>query len=119
MGKLNLDEIKPGMVLGADVTDRNGRVLLKNGLEISDRHLKILKQWGITDADIKGASREEITAQAVGQLDQHALEKAEQVHNELFRYTDRQNPFVNEIYRLCVLRSVHQLEGGLDDNKSK
>ena len=33
MGKVNLDDIKPGMKLEKDVQDRSGRVLLRAGTE--------------------------------------------------------------------------------------
>jgi hypothetical protein len=112
MGRLNLEDIQPGMVIAADVLDRNGRILLKTGLEINDKHLKILKQWGITDADIKGVSREEVTAAAVQNLDQEALAKAEEHYTELFRLTDRSYPFVEELFRLSILRHVNQMQGG-------
>jgi hypothetical protein len=112
MGRLNLAEIQPGMTLAADVLDRNGRVLLKTGLTINDKHLKILKQWGITDADIQGVSREEVTAAAVQHLDQEALRQTEERLGDLFRNTDREHPFVKELFRLSVLRQVSQMQGG-------
>ncbi len=39
MGKVNLDDIKPGMKLEKDVQERSGRVLLRVGTEITERHL--------------------------------------------------------------------------------
>lgn len=112
MGRLNLAEIQAGMVLAADVLDRNGRVLLKTGLSINDKHLKILKQWGIIDADIQGVSREEITAAGVQHLDQEALARAEERLGDIFRHTDREHPFTKELFRLSVLRHMNQSAGG-------
>jgi hypothetical protein len=111
MGRLNLAEIQPGMTLAADVLDRNGRVLLKTGLTVNDKHLKILKQWGVTDADIQGVSREEITTAAVQHLDQGALARTEERLHELFRNTDREHPFIKELFRLSVLRQMNQMQG--------
>ena len=117
MGKLNLDEIQPGMVLSADVVDRNGRVLLKGGLEISEKHLKILKQWGITDADIVGVNREEIAAQATQNLEPEVLAKAESYCADLFRHADLQLPIMQELFRLSVLRYLNQhMQGVSSDN---
>jgi hypothetical protein len=114
MGRLNLDEIQAGMVIATDVLDRNGRVLLKTGLQINDKHLKILKQWGITDADIQGVSREEVTAAAIQNLDKDALAQAQEHYTTLFRHTDRDHPFVAELFRLSVLRHVNQTQGGIE-----
>jgi hypothetical protein len=113
MGKLNLDQIQPGMVLAADVLDRNGRVLLKSGLEVIEKHLRILKQWGVTEADIKDVSREEINAQVEQSLDPEAFAKADALHQELFRRTNRDEPFTQELFRLSVLRYVNQNAGGI------
>lgn len=120
MGKLNLDQIQPGMALASDVFDRNGRILLKAGMVLSEKHLTILKQWGVTDADIVGIDREEINAQITQALDPDALAHAESVYKNLFRHTDRESAFINELYRLSVLRHVSQLPyGGTGDNKSE
>jgi hypothetical protein len=113
MGRLNLDEISAGMVLAANVLDRNGRILLKGGLEITDKHLTILKQWGVTDAEIKDMNRDEITAAAVQGLDPEALGHAEEHFKGLFRHTDREHPFFLELFRLSVIRHVNQLQGGV------
>jgi hypothetical protein len=117
MGKLNLDEIQPGMTLAADVLDRNGRILLKGGLSINEKHLKILKQWGVTEADISGVDREEINAQVTQNLAPEMLAKAEAYCSGLFRHADMQLPVNQELFRLSVLRYVNQhLEGVASDN---
>ncbi len=118
MGKLNLDQIQPGMALASDVFDRNGRILLKAGMVLSDKHLTILKQWGITDADISGIEREEVNAQITQALDPDALAHAETLHKNLFRHTDMESPFISELYRLAVLRHVNdQTYGGSGDSR--
>jgi len=112
MGRLNIDEIQPGMVLAENVVDRAGRVLLKGGLQISERHLTILKQWGIIEAEVEGVSREEITAKATEGLDQELLNTIEEEYGEKFRHTARFHPFTQELFRLSVLRAVHRTMGG-------
>lgn len=52
------------MVLGLDVKDLSGRMLLKSGTEIAERHLKILRTWGVTGVEVE--SDEDI---AVSDLD--------------------------------------------------
>jgi hypothetical protein len=106
MGKLNLAQIQPEMVLAADVLDRNGRVLLKAGLAISEKHLKILQQWGVTEADIKDVSREDVNSLALQELDPEAHARAEAHYRELFRCTPLDNPIVQEMFRLSVLRAA-------------
>jgi len=104
MGKLNLDDIKPGMKLEKDVQERSGRVLLKAGTEITERHLNIFRTWGVTEADIESMSRE--GAQAARELDPEALQAAEAFLDPLFAHTDSNHAAVRELKQVCVLRHV-------------
>jgi hypothetical protein len=114
MGKLNLDQLQPGMVLAADIFDRNNRVLLKAGLALTDRHLTVLRQWGVTEADVQGIDREEINAQESMELDHELLAHAEESYRSLFRYADLQHPFNQELFRLCVMRTVRRTMKGME-----
>ncbi|HEC20225.1 MAG TPA: HDOD domain-containing protein, partial [Gammaproteobacteria bacterium] len=54
MAILNLQDLKPGMVLAADAKHHSGRVLLAAGTELTEKHLKVFHTWGLTEADIDG-----------------------------------------------------------------
>jgi len=108
MGTINLEDIKAGMILGGDIKDRNGLVLLSAGHEITEKHLKILKMWGIMEVDIEGVTREETISEATSQIDPLLLQEAETKIREQFRHTDMENRFMNELFRLLTLRSVHE-----------
>jgi hypothetical protein len=47
-----IDEIKVGMVLSDDVINPQGLVLIKKGVQLTDKHIKVLKRWGITSISI-------------------------------------------------------------------
>jgi hypothetical protein len=47
-----IDEIKVGMVLSADVINPQGLVLIKKHVQLTDKHIKVLKRWGITNVTI-------------------------------------------------------------------
>ncbi len=53
MAKINADYLQQGMVLNGDVHDLNGRLMLRAGTALTEKHLHILKTWGITEADIQ------------------------------------------------------------------
>ncbi len=59
MGQVNVDDLKTGMVLASDLKDANGRFLLGAGVAIEEKHIRIMKIWGITSADIEGVSNEQ------------------------------------------------------------
>lgn len=106
MGKVNLDDIKPGMKIEKDVQDRSGRVLLRAGTEITERHLNIFRTWGVTEADIESMSREEVAAPGAREPDPEALQAAEAFIDPLFAHTDSNHAAVRELKRVCVLRHV-------------
>ena len=117
MGRLNLEEIEPGMTLASDVLDRSGRVLLKSGLQVTEKHLTILKQWGITDADILGVNRDEINAKAIENFDRGLLTICEEEQRLVFSQVDMSLPFNQELFRLSVIRSVKRKAGAIaNDN---
>ena len=68
MGKVNLENLKPGMILAAKVTERGGRVLLGAGMELTEKHISIFRKWGITEADVQNISQEEAAATVTAQL---------------------------------------------------
>jgi len=106
MGKVNLDDLKPGMKLEKDVQERSGRVLLGAGTEITERHLKIFRTWGVAEADIESMSHEEVAPQLAQELDPELFRAAEVFIDPLFGHTDANHPAVLELKRLCVLRHV-------------
>jgi hypothetical protein len=106
MGKINYDDIKPGMIVVSDVTDRTGRVLLSAGSEITLKHLRIFKMWGVTEADIVGVEKKDVDAWAAAQYDPVLLHEAENELAAIFCQTDRSDPVVAELFRLSTLRRV-------------
>lgn len=111
MGNINIDDIESGMVLDGDVKDRTGHVLLVAGTTITDKHIRIFKMWGITDAEIKGVDKEEVVAKAAAQIDPALLADAETRNTELFRHTNLKHPVVEELFRLTTLRNArHSME---------
>ncbi len=99
-----LNDITPGMTLAQDVQDTQGRILLRAGVELTERHIRIMKTWGVADADIKNISSQEAEDQSMAQLDPIALKKAEVKANKLFKQSNLNHPIVHELYRQWVIR---------------
>lgn len=98
------------MCLASDVRDITGRLLLKSGEVIADRHLYIFRSWGVTEADIETASDEpEQPEQPAG--DPALLREVEAELKQRFAHTNFEMPFVQELFRLAVARRVSILEG--------
>lgn len=112
MGKINLENLKPGMVLAANVIERGGRVLLGAGVELTEKHISIFRKWGITEADVQNVTQEEVMAVVTSQLDPWVLREAEDRMTKLFHLTDRNHPFVQELCQLCTVRWIRQKSRG-------
>lgn len=48
MGLCPVSEIKPGAVLVKEVRAKNGRLIFKEGTVLTEKHILVLKSWGIT-----------------------------------------------------------------------
>ncbi len=104
MALIILNDITPDMILAKDVQDTNGRVLLRGGMALTERHIRIMKTWGVVDADIKDTSSQEAEDKSMAQLDPALLKKAEVKADQLFQRSNLNHPVVHELYRQWVLR---------------
>ncbi|MCW5895123.1 MAG: hypothetical protein KIT50_05950 [Bacteroidetes bacterium] len=92
-------------------------MLLKSGLQVTEKHLTILKQWGITDADILGVDRDEINAKIIESFDKDILTACETEKRELFHHADMSHPLNQELFRLAVLRTIRRKAGVVTNDK--
>ncbi|MCP5054501.1 MAG: HDOD domain-containing protein [bacterium] len=120
MGEVNVDDLKAGMVLADDLKDAKGRFLLGRGVPIEEKHVRIMKIWGITSADIEGVSREEVVKEAMGRIDPKILAEITKQVDELFCNSTRDHPALQELKRLCILRtaSKHSKPCGEENGQS-
>ncbi len=68
MGVLNISDLTPGMVLEEDVVTDKGTMLLPKGVELTERHLEIMKTWGVNEASVEGVSRAEVVREKMGKI---------------------------------------------------
>lgn len=105
MAMVALENLEAGMVLAADVLDRNGRLLLGEGAELGAKHLLIFRTWGVAEAAIVGESDSESNVLP----DSVTAEKLDQAKSSLlprYCHTDLEHPAISELFRLAVMREV-------------
>ena len=100
MGVLHIHDIKEGMVLAADITNRHGNVLLKQGRTLSAKDILILKTWGVTEIDVAGVDRDKVEQKEMESLTPEVLEKIERELAGLFPEVAG-NPIMQELYRIA------------------
>lgn len=86
-----MNEITPGMVLEKDVANIQGAVLLRKDSEVTDRHIKIFKTWGISSIfikdtvgvdDLAGQSAQEASRQQIEDMKKGVEAKFAQVADD-------------------------------------
>jgi hypothetical protein len=112
MGKIDLTELKPGMVLSADVALSSIGLLLAAGEAVTEKHINIFRKWGVPQVEVKGVTRDEIQVKQMEQWDAEILQKADKRVSDLFCRTSLENPFISELKRLCLVRLVERRAGG-------
>lgn len=112
MGMVNVDDLRPGMVLSKSVLAPNGRFLLGEGTNLEDKHIRALKTWGAVSAEVEGVSREEAEAEADAVIDPIILERAEELVSPLFALNDETDDVVQEMQRLAVMHAAEEMAAG-------
>lgn len=116
MPLLPLDQLTIGMVIDSDVKDRSGRLLLRAGVELSERTLKVLRTWGIAGVSVAGGEEAAQSAEPPPvDLPPHIEAAARERVDDLFRHVDRGHPvaalLAQRVQRLLA-RQLFRGEGG-------
>lgn len=59
---VDLEGFKPGMILAESVYSRQDVLLLKEGTELTERKVWILKSWGISKVSVEGEQVKDINS---------------------------------------------------------
>ena len=96
MIKLNIEDLKPGMVLAQPVRNRQGVLLLEAGAKITKKNIRIFKSWGVSEIIIKGDP-----AKAENRIKPTEIRVAESLELQLKeRFSDvLDDPVMVEIYK--------------------
>ena len=106
MGLVHIDNVRQGMVLGADARDVNSRLLLSKGLAVSSEHIRIFKIWGVTEILVNGNDEPEDSQDAPP--DSKRLEAARNQTLVVFKNLDPDHPAIRELFRFSVkYRAMH------------
>jgi hypothetical protein len=105
MGKvITSDQLRPEMVLAADIVDGGGRLLLPAGTTLTDKHLRYCQMWGVTEAEIH-ASNEETPAE-LPVADPARVEAARGAVLPRFRHVDQAHPVIDALLRHAIAASI-------------
>jgi hypothetical protein len=109
MHYLDLEDVRAGMVLGQDVCDPRGRLLLEAGRTLTDAELRMLIQCHVAQVSVVPGTTPGTQEAGGGDADSDARLDAR------FRFCDGQHPLIQELRRLSRQRGT-RLRGETDDD---
>lgn len=102
------------MVLADDLVDVTGRFLLPHGAVIQEKHLRVMKSWGVTEADIEGIDQVQAASRTMEALDPELLKKCEEHLAPIFGESCQAHEVMQEIRRQSVLHLVKKCAAGAE-----
>jgi HD-like signal output (HDOD) protein len=94
------------MLLGKDVHGSNGRLLLREGQVVEERHLRILNIWGVTEVFVRYEGCPDPSSECG---DDPLLARAKEAVAARFAVPRPLEPPLAELERQCVLEAAAQL----------
>ncbi len=109
MTGIKINDLQLGMELDEPVRNLQGKVLFDAGSAITEKHVKALKAWGVTEVQIVDFSARD-TALPGDVKDEEETEAKqgsmiEARVQDLFKMTDCEDPVIQELYRLALARA--------------
>lgn len=125
MGIVVRNDLRSGMTLAQDVCDHHGRLLLGTGTVLEDKHVRMLKLWGIASVKVQDEAKAEETVAggasraAPNQASPDALERARALALDLFHHNLalRGHPLFPVLLSYCMHEATRRAKSGaaLDD----
>lgn len=99
MLSIALDQLRDGSVLGEDVRDTSGRLLLTKGQPIDARQIRLLKIWGVPEVQIQDPTQALVSEK--GDTDDNRL-RMEHSLQTIFQHIDTGHPAINLLYKAAL-----------------
>jgi HD-like signal output (HDOD) protein len=115
MGIVRIDDLVAGMVLAGDLTGSGGRMLLPEGVELQETHLKTLKAWGVTEVDVVTDGEAEVGAEgafAEAEVSEQFLPQAREYLTPFFAQTDMEQSAMVELFGFASRRVAEKVARG-------
>lgn len=110
MANISLEELCPGMELASDLRGSNGRFLLPKGTEIEEKHLRILKIWGVNEVDV--VDGDAASCQESESVPPEILQQATELMDRLFSRSNPDFAPVAELRELSIHNTARRLQAG-------
>ncbi len=104
MPLLEIQNVIPGMMTEDPVRNAKGQILIAKGSVLSERHLKILKTWGISSIQVIGSESEHPPED----LDYESVR--EHIENR-FKLNTSSHPFLDNLKAILMRQLLNEQKG--------
>jgi hypothetical protein len=104
MTTLSIDKLKAGLKLADDAVAPQGQLIAKKGDEITEKHLKAFKAWGVIEVNVCGSESTESDMPAEKPIESLSKQEIVREIDHLFKKTNQDHPVIAELYQLVLER---------------
>jgi hypothetical protein len=106
MPRIKIGQLKEGMVLKADVLNRDQMLLIPAGCELRPNHIQILEAWGVNDVSVQSGGDTDFAEDPLSKVAPEVATKWEAEYRQRFWQLDETHPVQAEVFRRCLRRWV-------------
>ncbi|PIP80873.1 MAG: hypothetical protein COW84_02885 [Gammaproteobacteria bacterium CG22_combo_CG10-13_8_21_14_all_40_8] len=110
MQKIKIDDAELEMVVAEQVKGAKGQLLLAQGTVLTEKHIRVMKTWGVTSLMIEGG--EDGPAEPLLQIPDAILQQASDLEGLRFKHVDRANAVMTFLWQEKVKRRALLLVKG-------
>ncbi len=111
MAKVPIEAAQAGMKLSKEVSDGSGQVLARSGIEISEKHLRVFRSWGVTHIEIDGDDSASPEDKWLSEVDPAIKSQADEFTKARFILTNLEHPPMQRLFSIASLRKLKELVG--------
>lgn len=109
MARKSVAELETGWVLSKDVIDMNGRVLLRAGMALTDKTIRVMQIWGVTEVEIDlDAESEEGHAKSIEMTEAETKSVDERIAR-LYAHCDKSQALIAQLMEHSRLRILSEI----------
>lgn len=99
-------------MLAEDLKDHNGQFLLPKGTSLTARQIRMLKMWGVIEANVEGDWDGAEKHQMVNELNHDTIDMAERIMTQRCKYNNSEHPVIKKLMHHGAVRIGIAVEGG-------
>lgn len=109
MPSIDVDSLQDGMKIAADVVNLHGQLILKKGVSIEEKHMRILKAWGVQTVEVESAGGTHAQAESANSLSEEQMGLIEEALTDVFGKENLQQPLMKQLYQVCLARKAKRV----------